>query len=94
MFTNVNEDLAATKKGDYLSYGLHGTTASMVIHDEHEGDDDSGGMIEFSVEWDTVAGSGSMHYHSVSGTTGDATPTMDADGTGTPYVQLLVCRKD
>lgn len=58
VFTNINPDAATTKQGDSLSYGLHSTTASMAIHDEREGNDDSGGPIDFAVEWDTVTGAG------------------------------------
>jgi hypothetical protein len=58
IFTNTNPDAEGTKKGDALAYGLHETTASMAVHDEHEGNDDSGGSVDFSVEWDVATGAG------------------------------------
>lgn len=58
VFSNTNPNAAATKEGDLLSFGLHGTTASMAVHDAHAASDDSGGAIDFAVEWDTVTGNG------------------------------------
>ncbi len=57
-FTIVEAD--SPKLDDQLAYSLKDTLASMIIHDERGGSDDSGGPEEFSVTWDTQSGAGQM----------------------------------
>ncbi len=70
-FTNNNDTLTNTKKGDYIYYEQTGSDVSVTFYDIHSGNDDSGTVEETKVYWNLSTEAGGIDV--VTGSAADCT---------------------